>query len=156
MTNRERAERWIADRATKGFYSDTTTDSLTALLDDVRNEVIFMEWTDRKDEWTDAIKAAHPARSESHDEYATAMQMVGHRHSKGELVALVNWLLVKNRSLVDDIAEPFEVEQRCADCGTPMLPPVSLWRCEHEPSTHTAVGSEIAYEVRKVGKLSST
>jgi len=51
-------------------------------------------WEDTDDEWTEAIKAAHPARSESHDEYGVAMQMVGHRHSKGELVALVNWLLV--------------------------------------------------------------
>ena len=34
MTNRERAERWVADRTTKGFYSPTTTDSLTALLDE--------------------------------------------------------------------------------------------------------------------------
>lgn len=55
-------------------------------------------WEDKKDEWTDAIRAAHPTRSESHDEWGTAMRMVGHRHSKGELVALVNWLLVsKNR-----------------------------------------------------------
>jgi len=53
-------------------------------------------WRDVPDEWTEAIKAAHPARdSESHDEYGVAMQMVGHRQSKGELVALVNWLLVR-------------------------------------------------------------
>ena len=54
-------------------------------------------WEDVKDEWTNAIKLSHPARSESHEEYGVAMQMVGHRHSKGELVALVNWLLVLNR-----------------------------------------------------------
>ena len=54
-------------------------------------------WEDVPDEWTDAIKLTHPSRSESHDEYGVAMQMVGHRHSKGELVALVNWLLVLNR-----------------------------------------------------------
>jgi hypothetical protein len=47
------------------------------------------------DEWTERIKAAHPTRSGSHDEYGIAMRMVGHRHSKGELVALVNWLLVQ-------------------------------------------------------------
>lgn len=54
------------------------------------------EWEDVPDEWTAAIRAAHPAHgSGSHDEYGIAMQMVGHRHSKGELVALVNWLLVR-------------------------------------------------------------
>ena len=57
------------------------------------------DWEDVDDEWTGAIKAAHPARSGSHDEWGTAMVMVGHRHSKGELVALVNWLLVANRKL---------------------------------------------------------
>src|ERR1017187_9307219 len=47
-------------------------------------------WEDVKDEWSDQINAAFPTRSGSHDEYALAMRMVGHRHSKGELVALVN------------------------------------------------------------------
>lgn len=51
-------------------------------------------WIDVDDEWSDAIKAAFPTKSGSHKEYATAMKMVGNRHSKGELVALVNWLLV--------------------------------------------------------------
>lgn len=50
-------------------------------------------WEDVNDEWTSQIKAAHPTRSGSHDEYGIAMKMVGHRHSKGELVSLVNWLL---------------------------------------------------------------
>jgi hypothetical protein len=53
------------------------------------------DWEDVDDQWTEKIHAAHPARSGSHDTYATAMKMVGNRHSKGELVALVNWLLVK-------------------------------------------------------------
>lgn len=52
-------------------------------------------WADKPDEHTAAIEAAFPTRSGSHDEYAIAMQMVGHRHSKRELVALVNWLLVR-------------------------------------------------------------
>lgn len=51
-------------------------------------------WKDAPDEWTDAISSAHPTRSGSHDEYRVAMKMVGHRHSKGELVELVNWLLM--------------------------------------------------------------
>lgn len=53
------------------------------------------EWVDTKDEWTLEIDKAFPTRSGSHDEYATAMEMVHNRHSKGELVALVNWLLVR-------------------------------------------------------------
>jgi len=61
-------------------------------------------WQDVRDEWSDAIEAAHPARgSESHDEYGVAMRMVGNRHSKGELLALVNWLLVLNGALGGDL-----------------------------------------------------
>jgi hypothetical protein len=52
------------------------------------------DWEDVRDEWSARISAAHPTRSESHDAWTVAMQMVGHRHSKGQLVALVNWLLV--------------------------------------------------------------
>lgn len=48
---------------------------------------------DVEDEWTEAIKAAHPTRNGSHETYATAMRMVGARRSKGALVELVNWLL---------------------------------------------------------------
>jgi hypothetical protein len=56
-------------------------------------------WEDVGDEWTADILAAHPTRSGSHDDWGTAMRMVGHRHSKGELVSLVNWLLVEKRKL---------------------------------------------------------
>lgn len=58
------------------------------------------DWEDVDDEWTEAIDAAFPTRSGSHDEYATARKMIGHRHSKGQLVALVNWLLVRLKSRV--------------------------------------------------------
>jgi hypothetical protein len=64
-------------------------DILTSKLREVR------DWEDVDDEWTEEIKQAHPARSGTHDEYATAMRMVGHRHSKGALVALVTWLLFR-------------------------------------------------------------
>jgi len=68
-----------------------------SVLDELRKRA-EAEWVDSADEWTAAISAAHPARSsESHDEYGVAMRMVGHRHSKGGLVALVNWLLVLNK-----------------------------------------------------------
>ena len=69
-----------------------------SVLDELRRRAAT-DWEDTDDEWTEAIKDAHPARSESHDEYGVAMRMVGHRHSKGELVALVNWLLVEKAKL---------------------------------------------------------
>jgi hypothetical protein len=55
-----------------------------------------LQWGDVEDEWSDAILAELPTRSGSHESYALAMRMVGSRQSKGELVALVNWLLVMN------------------------------------------------------------
>ena len=42
-----------------------------------------------------AIDAAFPTRSGRHNLYAQAMRLVGARHSKAGLVALVNWLLVR-------------------------------------------------------------
>lgn len=60
-----------------------------------------MAWEDKEDEWTSAIEAEHPTRArtmESHERYAVAMKMVGNRHSKSELVALVAWLLSRVKS----------------------------------------------------------
>ena len=42
-----------------------------------------------------AIKAAHPLRSGRHDLYQEAMRMVGAKHSKGALVEMVTWLLLR-------------------------------------------------------------
>lgn len=70
------------------------------------------DWEDVDDEWSDAIKAAHPTRSGSHEDYGIAMKMVGHRHSKGELVALVNWLLVRGGAL-DSVCETCQERCRC-------------------------------------------
>jgi len=78
---------------------------------------VMNPWEDVKDEWTPAIRAAHPTRSDSHEEYATAMHMVGHRHSKGELVALVNWLLVERARLVAERDRLRERVQATADVG---------------------------------------
>ncbi len=58
-----------------------------------------MEEQEPGDEWTERIRAAFPTRSGSHDAYATAMRMVGNRHAKGDLVALVNWLLVERDAM---------------------------------------------------------
>lgn len=52
-------------------------------------------WEDGDDEWSAAIKQAHPTVAGAHLQYATAMKMVGNRRSKGELVALVTWLIVR-------------------------------------------------------------
>ena len=68
-----------------------------SVLDELRARASAETWEDVSDEWTEAIGAAHPARSDSHEEYGVAMKMVGHRRSKGTLVALVNWLLVRLR-----------------------------------------------------------
>jgi len=55
-------------------------------------------WTSTRDEPLpeDAeIDAAHPMRSGRHDLWAEAMRLVGAKRSKGSLVALVNWLLIR-------------------------------------------------------------
>lgn len=43
----------------------------------------------------DEIAAAHPLVSGRHEEYAEAMRLVGAKKSKGALVELVTWLLVR-------------------------------------------------------------
>lgn len=48
---------------------------------------------DRRDQWTPMIEASHPMKTGAHDAYATALEMVGNRHSKGALVQLVCWLV---------------------------------------------------------------
>jgi hypothetical protein len=63
------------------------------------SQLAAVDWEDRRDEWSDAISKAHPARDgkteQDHDRYGVAMRMVSNRHSKGALVALVNWLLAE-------------------------------------------------------------
>lgn len=55
------------------------------------------EWDDRelRPEEEAAIHAAFPTRSGRHELYAEAMRLVGAKRSKGELVKLVNWLLLR-------------------------------------------------------------
>lgn len=52
-------------------------------------------WEDKPLPEDEAISAAFPTRSGSHDTYAEAMRLVSACHSKGRLLALVNWLLVE-------------------------------------------------------------
>jgi hypothetical protein len=70
-------------------------DALRAQLATTRAELdAALHWEDVDDEWSEQIRAAHPMHSGAHEQYGIAMEMVGHRHSKGRLVELVNWLLV--------------------------------------------------------------
>lgn len=56
-----------------------------------------LEWSDSDQPLPedDAIAAAHPLKSGRHDLYQEAMRMVGAKRSKGALVDLVTWLLVR-------------------------------------------------------------
>lgn len=72
-------------------------DVVSNIAEDLRRAATRGTWEDGDDEWTMRIHAAHPGRSGAHDEYETAMRMVGNRRSKGELVALVTWLLTRVR-----------------------------------------------------------
>lgn len=47
----------------------------------------------------EAITAAHPLKTKRHDLYEIALDMVGQRHEKAELVMLVNYLLAENDTL---------------------------------------------------------
>lgn len=70
--------------------------------DHLRAEVVRYEQAATGTDWEDkplpedeAIKAAFPTRSGHHGAYGEAMRLVGARQSKGALVSLVNWLLVR-------------------------------------------------------------
>jgi hypothetical protein len=63
-----------------------------------RDAVAQASWGDQKDEHTEAIRAAHPIRTDDFETYDTAMAMIGTRHGKYELVNLVNWLLVRAKT----------------------------------------------------------
>lgn len=48
------------------------------------------------EEERDAIAKAFPTHTGRHNLWAEAMRLVGERHAKGDLVELVNWLLLRN------------------------------------------------------------
>lgn len=62
------------------------------------------KWEDNNDKYSDDIAEVHPATCENpdHETYEKAVQMVSNRHSKYELVDLVNWLLVKDKPEVTE------------------------------------------------------
>ncbi len=73
-------------------------------------------WKDQDDKplpEDEEIRAAFPTYSGRHDTYAQAMRLVGARHSKGGLVALVNWLLVRRIQMT--IGDP------CSETAVPKL-----------------------------------
>jgi hypothetical protein len=82
---------------------------LAALREELRQA---RDWEDVDDQWTEVIKAAYPTRSGSHDEYGIAMRMVSSRRSKGQLVALVNWLLVEQSNAIRELGAERETAQR--------------------------------------------
>lgn len=95
---------WLAKYDTLKYDNATKAKMLAALIAghgndqfDRGRQLATKIWGDEKDEWTEEIDAAFPTRSGSHEEYGQAMTMVSHRFSKGSLVALVNWLLVRLR-----------------------------------------------------------
>jgi hypothetical protein len=72
------------------------------------------DWADKDDKWTKEVEDAFPTRSGSHKEYQTAMEMIHARHSKGAIVALINWLLLRI-NLAETKAQKFEDAMR--DCA---------------------------------------
>lgn len=88
-------------------------EAFDAALAQAREDALNGPWSDTPDEHTPAITAAFPTRSGSHAEFAQAMQMVGNRQSKGALVALVNWLLVREVDAVRVVRAREEMRDRC-------------------------------------------
>lgn len=64
-------------------------------LIETANHAPTKTWMDRDDDLTCAIEESHPVSSGRHDLYARAFKLVGNRHSKEALVALVNHLLLE-------------------------------------------------------------
>lgn len=64
----------------------------------------------------EAIQAAHPLETKRHDLYNEAMELVGARHEKGDLVDLVNYLLYRN-TILSEALRP--VAERVVEMGMP-------------------------------------
>lgn len=70
------------------------------------------KWSDKEDELTPAIMAAHPTMIPHEtrepwcwDVYNAAMNAVSNRHGKYELVNLVNWLMVRVRTAEEALTQ---------------------------------------------------
>jgi hypothetical protein len=82
-----------------------------------RDAVAQASWGDQKDEHTEAIRAAHPTRTDDFETYDTALAMIGTRHGKYELVNLVNWLLARAKA-AEAQASPHELAELRGDRKT--------------------------------------
>jgi hypothetical protein len=72
----------------------------------------------------DTIKAAHPSRADAnHETYGEAMRLVGAKRSKGALVALVNWLLVRLETMTKDRDEALGIVARYRKAYAKFGPP---------------------------------
>ncbi len=80
-----------------------------------------------------AIAAAFPTRSGRHDLYAEALRLVGARHSKGGLVALVNWLLLEREAF----KERADVATDAVKVAEALARELEVVRLEREQAEHT-------------------
>lgn len=90
--------RHAASGAHKPLYSQATVSALQKREAGLMALSDPAHWRDRDDQWSEAIKAVHPMNSDDpkrHERFMTALEMVGNRHGKYELVGLVQWLLTR-------------------------------------------------------------
>ena len=106
-------------------YSALASVALTSLLAEnaaLRAKSDPSNWRDREDQWSKAVKEAHPVNStdpDRHKHFDTAMSMVGNRHGKYELVGLVHWLLTRATEAERKLAEAVSVLREIAKGETP-------------------------------------
>jgi hypothetical protein len=81
------------DPAFKAAYRETQGQPVDA---------VGRAWDDKDDDLSAAVLASHPVNSKRHDTYERAMDLVGNRHSKSALVALVNHLLIQTEDAEKD------------------------------------------------------
>jgi hypothetical protein len=137
--------------------------ALRAAIEQERRE--FGE-SDREDEYTPAIDAAHPTNTENHELYEQALRIVGNRHSKYALVDAVNWLLFINAQKdaeIERLKSRLDDERKVPYCanhadawftGRPHLLKAlngKCWICE-ETKLLTAENAELREELDKFTK----
>lgn len=102
-------------------------------------------WRDEPLPEDDAITLAHPLRSGRHDLYAEAMRLVGARRSKGGLVELVCWLLLRVA-----VAEKRHMELLLAALPEPILAQMS--RTMPERMHELAIDNVVALQKLKLSE----
>lgn len=94
---------WVVSNKIKELLSEAreAADALDFLLSEnaaLRAKGDPANWNDKEDQWSQDIVAAHPVNSTDplrHKHFETALEMVGNRRGKYELVGLVQWLLTR-------------------------------------------------------------